>query len=404
MFRPLAAAAAGVLALSLTASAEEPAGTPKPWSSLWGSGLLTVPDTRTLAPGRVSAALTVNNRDRDPLGLDLLDGALTAAAGVGRSTEVHVEWVVSRVVALPEAPAAPPPPLDLLVLPGAAAPEGALYSLHWPVPYVDKRGSDRFDDFVPGGLRLGVKHRFSEGAGARPSLAGTFDLTVPLTRRRADLRSGSGTGGVDAALGGVAEWTRGRTALVTSLAYTRVGAPPDGDRWITRAADGRANVIDRPLDVPDRFETGLGLRHELTRSVAAVGEVVGTWDVGARTPVIDSRSPLDVLGGFQFRWGGARLSLALRYHGRSLPSGAERRPPLAGWIDVTDVEDAALDAYLAARGAGSLADALRPDAQRVLSPDPAARPLPAGARVIPESYGVRSEHQVGFLFLWGWVF
>jgi len=33
-----------------------------------------------------------------------------------------------------------------------------------------------------------------------------------------------------------------------------------------------------------------------------------------------------------------------------------------------------------------------------------ALPLPAGARRLPETYRVRSEHQVGFVLLWGWVF
>ena len=45
-------------------------------ASLSGSGLLTLPDTAILAPGRFTAGLAPDNRDRDPLGLDFFDYAV----------------------------------------------------------------------------------------------------------------------------------------------------------------------------------------------------------------------------------------------------------------------------------------------------------------------------------------
>ena len=95
------------------------------WLSLAGSGLLTVPDTRRRCRRAAVLAgfLTVDNRDRDPLGLDVLDASVTLTAGLGdrpwwRSTGLGV---VSRVVSVPELPPMPPPPLDLIVGPGATA-------------------------------------------------------------------------------------------------------------------------------------------------------------------------------------------------------------------------------------------------------------------------------------------
>ena len=35
-----------------------------------------MPDTATLPRGRLSFAVTLDNRDRDPLGLDIMDGAV----------------------------------------------------------------------------------------------------------------------------------------------------------------------------------------------------------------------------------------------------------------------------------------------------------------------------------------
>ena len=55
-----------------------------PWLSLAGSGLMTMPDTATLERGRLNAAFTFDNQDRDPLKLDVLD--LSAAW-------VAVSWV-----------------------------------------------------------------------------------------------------------------------------------------------------------------------------------------------------------------------------------------------------------------------------------------------------------------------
>ena len=41
---------------------------------------------------------------------------------------------------------------------------------------------------------------------------------------------------------------------------------------------------------------------------------------------------------------------------------------------------------------------------RLLVPPPGGPPLPPGSRTIPDTYRIRSEHQMGFLLLWGMTF
>src|SRR6185436_1332492 len=123
-----------VLLLAAPPVAERP---PDPWMALVGSGLLTLTDTATLPRGRVSFALTLDNRDRDPLGLDFMDGAVAWRVGVARWGEAYGQFILNRSVAVPDTPVHPPPPLDQLVPPGATPPHRPYYSLYSPSPYVD---------------------------------------------------------------------------------------------------------------------------------------------------------------------------------------------------------------------------------------------------------------------------
>lgn len=376
------------------AAAQTPADAPA-WPSLRGSGLITLPDAGVLGRGRVLAGFSVNNRDRDPLGLDVLDGSVIAAAGLGKGLEVYAEAVLSRVVAMPDLPVLPPPPLDLVVAPGAAAPARPHYALYAPVPYVNKRGTARFDDWVRGDVLLGLKRRLAEADGVRPALALAGELSLPLTRDLADLQSGAGTGAVDVGARLTAGWGEGPTRLVASLSYTRTGDPPLGDRVIVVAAAG-AEVEDLRLELPDRLELGAGLRRVLAARLAAVAEASAVFEVGARTAALDAAPPLDVLAGLQARLGAARVTAALRYHGRALSSGERRVSPLAGLVDLTGVEEEAQAAYLRAVGAASALPSLRTRSQRVAAVrSPGV--LPVGARLIAPTYAIRSEHQVGFV-------
>ena len=127
------------------------------------------------------------------------------------------------------------------------------------------------------------------------------------------------------------------------------------------------------------------------------------FEVGAQHPDVDAAPPLDVLGGVQARFGPARVTAALRYHARSLPSGDVRVAPVAGLVDITDVAPEAQAAWLRAIGAESAVPSLRERSQRLVAVRNPG-PLPAGARVVPPTYTIRSEHQVGFVIALAFAF
>lgn len=376
---------------------------PEPWLGLGGSGLLTLPGAATAPRGKLALAITVDNRDRDPLGIDVFDGAVAWTLGVRPRLELFGHVTFSRVVALPEVPVLPPPPLDLILPAGTPAPPRPYYALYGETPYVNHRGDARFEKLVPGDALLAAKLRLFDGQRSRPAVALALEARPPLSRGRHSLMSGSGTGGFDVGLRGIAEWHRGPWALVANAAYTRIGAPPDGDRIIGASA-ATATVVEEPLRLPDRLDIGAGARRELSAKLAAVVESKLQLSVGDRTPVLDERAPWDMIAGLQGRFGPARLLLGLRYHGHSLPSGRERRAPLAGFVDLTDVSDEDARRYLTAIGLGAAGAQLRPSVQRAVAPPRANVPLPDGARAIPETYQIRSEHQLGYVLLLGWRF
>jgi hypothetical protein len=417
--------AVAVILLSLGAGAraqEAPATLPAPaapraqseprhaWLGLSGSGLFTLPDIRTMAPGDFVVGLSVDNRDRDPLGIDLLDGALAWNVGLTPRLETFGRLVASRVVTVPgRRLPLPPPPLDLIVPSSMEPPRRPYYPLFSLTPYVNDRGVARFSEFVPGDVTFGAKYRLLEPHGMRPGVAALAQLTLPMPQGLADLQSGAGTGTVDLGLRAIAEWRVGRFDLTTSALYVHTGGTPYGDRLVSVAPGGAAGrtvgrADDLPLELPNRLDLGLGVRRALKPWLAAVLETSASLEVGYRSYALDRITPVDLLAGVQVSRGRLRGALALRYHGNAARTGDVRPSPLAGAVDLTDVAAAPLADYLRSVGAAPAIEWLRGRSQRVLLGAPAAVALPAGARVIPEEYLIESEHQVGFMLALGWAF
>ncbi len=393
------------VALAVLSGAAAPAEAPLPSPSLLGSGLLTLPDARTLPRGRFSVATTLHNRDRDPLGIDVFDYSLAFSAGLGARVEGYGRAVFSRVVVLPDAnqtwPALPPPPLDLVVPQGMTPPGRPYYAVAPGFPFVNGRGDQRFSDLVPGDLVLGAKARLRDGSNGRAAFAAAAEVTLPLTRRMGALQSGSSTGGVDLTLRALSDKEVAGFDLVTSLAVTIVGGPPHSDRLLEASTDA-ASIVQEPLQLPSRLEFGVGLRRPVSSRVALVGEAIATFDVyGAET--LDRVSPLDLLIGLQARHGRARLTAGLLYAGGAASSGSVRTAPLAGFVDLSRVAPADVRTYLEDGGMGGAAPHLREGVQ-VVAPRVPGVALPEGARVIPETYTILSEHQVGFVAVLGWSF
>jgi hypothetical protein len=270
-----------------------------------------------------------------------------------------------------------------------------------PFPYANGRGDQRFNDLVPGDLVLGAKMRLRDVGEGRTGYAVSADIKIPLTERMNALQSGSGTGSIDLALRGIAEKRFAGMEIVISAAVTLVSGPPHGDRLLLANPSGSA-IVEEPLDLPSRIELGGGLRRRLSPHIALVGELVATMEVyGAET--LDRVSPLDLLGGLQARFGRVRLTTGVLYAGGSPPSGVVRPSPLAGFVDLSGSTPEDARAYLQQGGLGGAGAQLRPGVQLATPLVPGAT-LPVGARVIPDTYTIVSEHQLGYVFLVGLAF
>src|SRR5262245_29700229 len=176
------------------------------WVSLAGSGLFAVPDTATLEPKRFNLDGSVDNQDRDPFRLDLVDLAVAWTYGIGRRAETYGHAVLSRAVSVSPRQDLFPPPVDVIVPDGVPMPARPYYGLYAPFPYVGRTGTSQIHEFVPGDLVIGGKVRVLDAEGARPALAVSGELKIPLTKSRENLESGAGTAAWDETVRVTAEW------------------------------------------------------------------------------------------------------------------------------------------------------------------------------------------------------
>ena len=99
----------------------------------------------------------------------------------------------------------------------------------------------------------------------------------------------------------------------------------------------------------------------------------------------------------------ARVTGIIVLDGLLLENSIVRPSPLAGFVDLSRVSESDARTYLQAGGVGGAAAQIRPGVQLV-TPRVAGAALPPGARVIPGTYTIISEHQLGFVFILGWAF
>lgn len=402
MFLPvLAGLVAGAAASpSLSASTGE-----APWVSLSGSGLLTLPDTTTLAPGHWNVDFGLDNQDRDPIRLDVLDFQGAWTYGIRPRLETYGHFVLSRAVAVGDRAVLFPPPLDIIIPAGASAPHRPYYTLCDAFPYVSQSGTSQLGKLIPGDGVVGGKWRLKTPRDLRPGLAVTAELKFPLTRDLSNLQSGSGTGGFDQTVRMIAEWRRRRESLVAGVGLTHVGRPPFGDRLIAFRPGALGDVTDLPLRLANHVSLGLGLRHVLNKHAALVAEATKIAAVGGHSSAFEAAGPFDVSAGGQLRWGRAHLTLALRYHANSNPHQSAAYPsPLGGLADMTAVDEADLERYLAAIGAAGAVPHLRDRSHIALAFPTAGPPLPEGARILPPAYPRHAHDQIGYMLVSGWTF
>ena len=337
-----------------------------------------------------SADFYVDNRDRDPHGADIFDVGFRFRQQVGGHTEIFANFVADRVVSIPDVPAAPPSPRDLIFVGPSRPIASAFIGEH---PYLDHRGEASFDAFIPGVATIGLTRAWlrDDGIGFGASAA----LVIPLAGSLNALRSGANSGTMDAVLAGLATASlcggtaHGRAALI--LAGN--GSQPDRSLSVSGST---VETVQTSVPIGNRLDLGLAWVRPLTDTLATSIEARFSKEfVGPER--FDAVSPLDVLLGLHKAFGRWKFSAALLNHFHSLPSGAVRLNPLAGAIDLSNVTALDRNAFLARAGLGAVAGKIRDDTHIVVIGS-AATALPAGATRIPPTYLIRSEHNLGYVF------
>lgn len=333
----------------------------------------------------------VDNRDRDPHGVDVFDAGFRFRFQLGERTELFANIIADRVVALPETPAVPPSPRDLIFAGPSRVIPGVYVGEH---PYLDKRGDASFDAFVPGVISLGATrtlHRDEYGVSV--GLSGA--LSIPLAGSLNALRSGANSGSVDLTVAGLfaGEILGGQSHGRLGFTLAGNGSWPDRSFAVSGST---VEAVETDIGLGNRLDLGLAWIRPITESLAAGIELRSTKElVGDERE--DAISPVDVLLGVHKRFGRFTLSASLLRHFRSLPSGALRVNPLGGAIDLSNVSVTDRSAFLTQVGLGAAAPRVR-DGAHIVAVGVTAATLPAGAVRIAPTYTVRSEHNIGYVF------
>jgi hypothetical protein len=343
--------------------------------------------------GTFGADFYVDDRDRDPWGIDVFDTGLRFRYQAGDNTEVFGYAIVDRVVAGPEAPAIPVSPRDLLFLGPSRIIPSVFEGEH---PYFDKRGDERFDAFIPGVATIGVS-RVLRREGLALGLSG--GINIPMAGGLNALRSGANSGRPDAVFA-----LLGSRDLFGGRMHGRVGFTIAGKgSWTDRSFSVSGNTVQLTETHPpigNRLDAGLAWLRPLTESVALSLEARTKKEfVGEER--VDTASPLDVMVALHKAFGHFTFSASLLDHLGALPSGALRANPLAGAIDLTNVAVQDRNAFLARVGLGAAAGQVR-DGAHIVAIGVTAPTLPAGAIRIAPTYNVRSEHNLGYVFTLTW--
>ena len=308
---------------------------------------------------------------------------------VGDKTEIFASAVLDRVVALPETPAIPSSPRDLIFVGASRMIPNAFVGEH---PYLDKRGDASFDAFIPGPATLGVT-RMLRREGTAVGVSGV--LTIPMARSLNALRSGSGSGRPDFGVNGLAS-----RPVLGGTAHGRLGFTLTGKgSWPDRAfsvSGSTVQMTETNVPIGNRLDAGLAWIRPISSTLAASVEARTTKEfVGEER--IDAISPVDVILGLHKAFGRWTVAASLLNHFRSLPSAERRANPLAGAIDLSDVTAANRNAFLTQAGLGAVVSQLRDGAHIVLI-GATASALPPGAVRIAPTYNIRSEHNIGYVF------
>ena len=349
------------------------------------------PSLGTAKARTFGADFYVDNRDRDPHGADVFDAGFRFRYQLGERTEAFANVIADRVVALPETPAIPPSPRDLIFAGSSRLIPNTFVGEH---PYLDKRGEASFDAFIPGTIALGLTRTLrSDEYGISLGVSGA--LVIPMAGSLNALRSGANSGSVDFTVAALTsgEVLGGQTHARAGFTLAGSGSWPDRSYSVSGAS---VQALETDIGIGHRLDLGLAWIRPITETLAGAVEARMTKEfVGEER--IDAISPIDATLGLQKAFGRLTFSASLLKHFRSLPSGELRANPLAGAIDLSNVSVFDRNAFLARVGLGAAAGQVR-DGAHIVAIGVTSATLPAGAFRIAPTYTIRSEHNIGYIF------
>jgi len=386
--RASAVATALTLLLSPGVGSAQEAGGSSDRDAASGSLLLSVREAGILPPRHFEASFLLDNYDRDPLGVDVVDGTVALRLGLLNRLEAYFGYQITRSVSTPGAHPVPSPPLDIVLL-GGSPPTHPYRAMYWPMPYLSHYPA-KVDEMVPGEYTLGARTSLLEGRGWRPSLALGARLTGPGTTARFDLSKGSGSGGVDAGFHTEATWSHRRLRVSANLGVSLTSDLDPGDRLIVPGAE--TSVRETHIQRPNILHAGLGARLGLLRGVSAVAEVSGWGPIGRRTPMQAESGASDFLGGLLLEVQQFTVALGLRWHlGPQLDGQVVATGPLAGAVDLSALGQDERSRFLETLGT----NAQRHDANLVVVGLPSYAALPEGAQIVAPSYETSTRGNLG---------
>jgi hypothetical protein len=353
-----------------------------------GERMLTVQEAGILEPGEFDVAFHLDNYDRDPLGIDVVDGSFSFRVGVVPHLELYLGYQISRSVSSPGYHPVPSPPLDIVVL-GGPVPGDPYRAMYWPMPYLG-HFTARVDEMVPGEYTFGARTDLFSQRGLRPAVSLGAHLTGPGTNARFDLAKGSGTGGVDAGVQAAASWRHGRLRAAVNLGLLLSHSLDPSDQIIVAGAPLVGGEV--PIQRPNLLQAGLGLRLRVWSGVSVVTELAGWGPVGGRTPMQGESGASDLLGGLLIDVGRASVALGLRWHLRPQADGVTLATgPLAGALDLSEVPHPERAALLETFGVSGL----RHDANLVVTGSAPGSIWPEGVRAVAPSYETSTRGNLG---------
>lgn len=380
-----------LLALALCLAAPPLANSQALWTGRAGGGMLAVQETDLIGRHEFVLGFGLDGFDRDPLGLDIVEIPLAWRFGLSKRVEVWGRSELSKAVLVAQYQPWPPPPTEIVLVPGAQAPSNPYRSVYWPMPYLADHSAGVMD-MRPGQHMVGAKWlAFSEGA-KRPAVTLTGYLTLPSGTGSGALARGAGMDAPSFAALAAVQRSHGRWSVSTNLGYQILPSVHHPDQII----DGQTSR-SMSIDAPDILFWGAGVRLHLRSWCSVSGEYSGFAPVAAHTTMLTRADAQDVLLGLHLRMRRMTTSIGYRQHLWSPPNG-QLRPTghLAGGVDLSKVAPKARADYLAAVGAPAIDESS--NASVVLLGEDPEISLPPGAVRIPATYRFSTTGNGGIVF------